>query len=505
MKDADHLRGQILAGLRPGSAALRCITALQRLPKNWPADDYISRLKRKYPALYNCAYNNFKDQAELTGRGRVATALWLAGVNAPAGMNRHTTIDQDLDILLAIITRARRCTEATLQERDSRTFHRAKRRAAISVTADAGLPVRASMKAVAYLLWKRDPSFDPARCFDHLPPGLYCALPRLNGPQWYWRDCATPGTRRNHYLDLIRRMHANGVAPAQFVPSTFAKLSDGAQRFLTRVNNDAHRSGRWNWGDLVEEATNLAYGPDSGGRSGAAAFDAIGHNQCLVSHGATHASSHKRLRSNAEACVDGVLAGLIGPTYPDIHAHDVRLWRLVPRHPFRRDEVDIYLRGRSGAKAVVEVSYGRPDPNYTDRLTRKLSSLNRAGILAVSVDWELAGKALVGELEGKLLLVLERLQLAPQATIPNALARMQRSERRAMRYPSYEDAVRAVREAGIVLMTEYKNRYSALGLPSNPNIYYMGRGYRTWGAFVGVERKPGRQKGVPYPTVKRRN
>ena len=52
-------------------------------------------------------------------------------------------------------------------------------------------------------------------------------------------------------------------------------------------------------------------------------------------------------------------------------------------------------------------------------------------------------------------------------------------------YPIYEDAQRIVKENGITSQTAYKPSYHALGLPSNPGIFYKGKGWIDWPSFFG--------------------
>ena len=56
-------------------------------------------------------------------------------------------------------------------------------------------------------------------------------------------------------------------------------------------------------------------------------------------------------------------------------------------------------------------------------------------------------------------------------------------------YPSYEDAQRIVKEAGIKSITQYQASYKELRLPSNPNGYYSGKGWTNWNDFFGQSPK----------------
>ena len=60
-------------------------------------------------------------------------------------------------------------------------------------------------------------------------------------------------------------------------------------------------------------------------------------------------------------------------------------------------------------------------------------------------------------------------------------------------YPIYEEAQRIVKENGINSSTAYKSSCHALGLPSNPNECYKGKGWIDWPSFFGRSK-------VSYPT-----
>ena len=60
-------------------------------------------------------------------------------------------------------------------------------------------------------------------------------------------------------------------------------------------------------------------------------------------------------------------------------------------------------------------------------------------------------------------------------------------------YPTYEEAQRIVKENGINSSTAYKSSCHALGLPSNPNEFYNGKGWIDWLSFFGKSK-------VSYPT-----
>ena len=60
-------------------------------------------------------------------------------------------------------------------------------------------------------------------------------------------------------------------------------------------------------------------------------------------------------------------------------------------------------------------------------------------------------------------------------------------------YPTYEESQRIVQENGITSQTAYKSSYHALGLPSNPNEFYNGKGWIDWLSFFGKSK-------VSYPT-----
>ncbi len=60
-------------------------------------------------------------------------------------------------------------------------------------------------------------------------------------------------------------------------------------------------------------------------------------------------------------------------------------------------------------------------------------------------------------------------------------------------YPIYEEAQRIVKENGINSQTAYKSSYHALGLPSNPSVFYKGKGWIDWPSFFGRSK-------VSYPT-----
>ncbi len=60
-------------------------------------------------------------------------------------------------------------------------------------------------------------------------------------------------------------------------------------------------------------------------------------------------------------------------------------------------------------------------------------------------------------------------------------------------YPTYEEAQRIVQENGILSTMEYKEVFRSLGLPSNPQISYKGKGWISWYDFFGKEE-------VSYPT-----
>ena len=52
-------------------------------------------------------------------------------------------------------------------------------------------------------------------------------------------------------------------------------------------------------------------------------------------------------------------------------------------------------------------------------------------------------------------------------------------------FPTYEEAQRIVKENGINSQSAYKSSYNALGLPSNPNVCYKGKGWIDWHSFFG--------------------
>ena len=52
-------------------------------------------------------------------------------------------------------------------------------------------------------------------------------------------------------------------------------------------------------------------------------------------------------------------------------------------------------------------------------------------------------------------------------------------------FPTYEEAQRIVKENGINSQSAYKSSYNALGLPSNPNECYKGKGWIDWHSFFG--------------------
>lgn len=56
-------------------------------------------------------------------------------------------------------------------------------------------------------------------------------------------------------------------------------------------------------------------------------------------------------------------------------------------------------------------------------------------------------------------------------------------------YPSYEEAKKIVMENGIYGEKEYKSIYKDLGLPTNPDAYYKGKGWNSWTEFWGNEKK----------------
>ncbi len=60
-------------------------------------------------------------------------------------------------------------------------------------------------------------------------------------------------------------------------------------------------------------------------------------------------------------------------------------------------------------------------------------------------------------------------------------------------YPTYEEAQRIVKENGINSRNEYMSSYKELGLPSNPNEFYKGKGWIDWPDFFGRSK-------VSYPT-----
>lgn len=59
----------------------------------------------------------------------------------------------------------------------------------------------------------------------------------------------------------------------------------------------------------------------------------------------------------------------------------------------------------------------------------------------------------------------------------------------AVNFPTYEEAKRILREKGINCKKEYLSSYKSLGLPSNPNGYYKGRGWTDWSDFFGKTKK----------------
>ena len=65
--------------------------------------------------------------------------------------------------------------------------------------------------------------------------------------------------------------------------------------------------------------------------------------------------------------------------------------------------------------------------------------------------------------------------------------------RKAIQYPSYEEAQRRVQENGIKTSQEYRATYSKLELPSLPEGFYRGKGWINWGEFLG-------KKKVQFPT-----
>lgn len=488
-------RQALLASLRP--AAADTVAALAKLKGRWPARTFIAELTKHDVALRNAAYNNFRDHARQLGMARVQAALWLARIDVPAGMNRQTNFDDDLEELLRIAATGGVLTEAVLCRTHSRLFGRGKKRAAVRLRAELNRPIKDSWKAVAYCLWKRDPSFDPARCFDHLTPGLYTDLPFLDGPQWYWDD-QTPTLRRKHYVDLIGRMVIAGLHPSKLLPEPFRRLSDGANSLLRRIHNDSHRvEQQWNWGDIVAEATGTHYVADASGRSGGAHHLARGHARSLSPQLSGRTGAHKRLRSAEEATVDGVLALMLEPRrYERAHAHDVPLRALVPGH-IGPESVDIVIVGPRG-RAVVEVSNGRPDANYLSRLRGKKSALDSVGLPFVAVNAEKAGASYATELSSKLTTIVHAVGLDPVRDVRSALKALASAPSSKMAYPAHDEAARQVQKEGIETMAEYKLAYPRLHLPSNPGTYYRGDGWRSWSAFVGKERKPGRpSRGSP--------
>jgi len=496
----DAVRRSIARRLRPGSAAARAILGLKSLPK-WPRDrTFISKLREHDERLYNSAYNNFKAISREVGMSRVQSALWLAGIVVPAGMTRGTSLAADLDQFSELVRNQGKISEQSLSGSGLTLFRRLKKRAGKEVTKLVKEKVAASMKAIAYLLARADPSFDPTSVFEKLPPGLYVGLPKLAGPQWYWDSDA-----RHQFVDLIKRMHTAGLKAHQFVPEPFAKLSDGAQAFLSRVNSDAHRAkAEWNWGDLVQEALEVPYAPDTRGRAGAARFKPECHDRCLPRSLAGSPGVHRRLRSGAETTVDGVLALLVGAgRYERIHGHDVPVKALVAAYRWK-DDVDICLVTPSG-RGVVEVRHGTPDTGYNVRLSRKQRALSQAGIPAVFLDGQLAGKSYERELHEKLTFILAAIGITARCSIKEALEHVGKAPHHLTRFPTYLEACSLVRREQITSMARYHLAFARLGLPSNPNLTYKGKGWSDWSAFLGVVARPGRKKGVVYPgDLKRR-
>lgn len=492
-------RRRLLARIDANSAAHRVLVALRRLrTRGWARERFIAELKAHDRKLYNDAYNHFRREAPALGMGRVQAAIYLAGIEVPAGMNRHTTLTQDLDALVARIDAGASLLEPDVCAFDSRLFNRVKKRAANFVGSEVGSTVRSSWKAVVYLLWKKRPDLDVIACFDHLPDGLYPDLPRLPGPRWFWSSCGTPQERRSLYVLLIREMITRGVAVESLRPDPFSKLSDGAVSFLRRVNNDAHRAKQaWNWGTLIEEASGLRYVADARGRQSGATHGARAHTLCRPRDLGRDPGMHRRLRSAEEATVDGVLALLVGRAeYEQCHAHDVPMTGLVG--PGHLGEVDIVLCSVAGPKAALEVTNGVPDAGYITRRDTKLAALRSHGLHADWVDGELVGSAYEHELTRKLLPAIRAAGLQPRMEVGEALAHLATVPTSKLSYPAYAEAVRRARGACVQDSTDYKDHYARLGLPSNPNVYYKGAGWVNWSEFLGKPLKPGRRKGAKY-------
>ena len=63
----------------------------------------------------------------------------------------------------------------------------------------------------------------------------------------------------------------------------------------------------------------------------------------------------------------------------------------------------------------------------------------------------------------------------------------------AVSYPSYEEASRIVQENGIKSFSEYRSHCKELGLTSSPHSYYKGKGWVDWYDFFG-------KKAIEYPS-----
>jgi len=73
-------------------------------------------------------------------------------------------------------------------------------------------------------------------------------------------------------------------------------------------------------------------------------------------------------------------------------------------------------------------------------------------------------------------------------------------------YFPYGEAMRAAREAGIDSFDAYRAwKTRPVGVPSNPNIAYAGKGWESWGAFLGTGYRQGRppEDFLPYAEAAR--